>query len=88
MKKKGDAKTGGRTAGTPNQVSTDLRATIKDLLGNNVEQIKNDFASLKPSERVAAYERLLQYVIPKQKEIETVIKDERNKIIQRLFGKE
>lgn len=58
-------KTGGRNAGTPNKITKELREIIKDILDDNVEQIKKDFDSLKPKDRVTLYIDLLQYGLPK-----------------------
>jgi len=85
---KGTQKTGGRQSGTPNRVTSDLRTCIKQLVTDNFEQIKTDFAELEPKDRLIIFERLLQYLIPKIKESE---KPEENKIqsefMKRLFGK-
>lgn len=63
-------KAGGRTAGTPNKVTADLRNTIKKIIEDNIEQVSVDIASLSPKDRVAIIEKLLQYVIPKVQAIE------------------
>lgn len=63
-------KAGGRTAGTPNKVTADLRNTIKKIIEDNIEQVSVDIASLSPKDRVAIIEKLLQYVIPKIQAVE------------------
>ena len=63
-------KAGGRTAGTPNKVTADLRHTIKKIIEDNIEKVSVDIASLSPKDRVAIIEKLLQYVIPKIQAVE------------------
>ena len=68
-RKKGAEKTGGRVIGTPNRVTTDLKMWINDLLDSNREQIIKDIRSLEPNQRVAIFERLLSYAVPKQQSV-------------------
>ncbi len=65
-KPKGAPKTGGRKAGTPNKVTCTLKEFIKALIDNNREQIEKDLESLQPKDRLAIFEKLFQYIIPKQ----------------------
>ena len=69
MKKKGQPKTGGRTAGTPNRVTGDLRQWIDNLLNKNLPRIEKDLEILDSKDRLVIFERLLQYSIPKQQSI-------------------
>ena len=62
---KGTQKTGGRGKGTPNKVTTDLRAWINKLLDNNRKQIADDIKMLEPQQRVMFFEKLLSYAVPK-----------------------
>ena len=87
-REKGQPKTGGRDKGTPNKVTSDLRTSIKQIIDDNIEQIKNDFAGLEAKDRLIIFERLLQYVIPKKREDETQDTNKtQSDIIKRLFGK-
>ena len=65
---KGQPKAGGRCKGTPNKVTKDLRGFISELISDNVELIKTDFAKLPPKERLQITVGLLPYVIPKMNE--------------------
>lgn len=65
MKPKGLPKTGGRTPGTPNKVTTDLRTKIQSILSNNIDRVQDDLDSLEPRERLAIIEKLLSYAVPK-----------------------
>ncbi|MDO4783394.1 MAG: hypothetical protein Q4A09_09300, partial [Capnocytophaga felis] len=62
---KGTTKTGGRQKGTPNKATGDMRKWLKSFLDQNQEQIEKDFKALEPKERIQAFERLLQYTLPK-----------------------
>ncbi len=67
---KGTPKTGGRKAGTPNKISVGLKDFISKLLFKNRKQIEKDLQELQPKERLFILEKLMQYVIPKQREFE------------------
>ena len=61
-------KTGGRTAGTPNKVTGDIKARIAALIDEQFDTISSDLEQLEPKERVTAYLKFLEYVLPKQRE--------------------
>ncbi len=63
----------GRTPGTPNKVTADLRTRINALLSDSFEQIVEDFNQLEPRERVVAWAKLAEYVLPKLQRTETVV---------------
>ncbi|CEN33606.1 hypothetical protein [Capnocytophaga cynodegmi] len=87
---KGTAKTGGRKKGTPNKATNDMRKWLKSFLDQNQEQIEKDFKALEPKERIQAFERLLQYTLPKMQtlganiELEALSEDNLNTIIENL----
>jgi ATP-dependent protease HslVU (ClpYQ) ATPase subunit len=58
----------GRPKGTPNKVTTDLKEWVRLLIENNIALLEQDLQALEPKERWQTVERLLQYVIPKQRE--------------------
>jgi hypothetical protein len=58
-------KTGGRVKGTPNKVTSTLREKISLFLDRKWGVIEQDFESLEPKDRIALFEKLLQYSIPK-----------------------
>jgi len=86
-------KYGGRTKGTPNKDTKQLRIRINNLLEDNWHEILNDLESLKPKDRIDAYLRLLEYSLPKlhRTEIisyeEPVTKEEIEKELVRLESK-
>lgn len=87
---KGTTKTGGRQKGTPNKTTNDMRKWLKSFLDQNQEQIEKDFKALEPRERIQAFERLLQYTLPKMQtlganiELDTLSEDSLNTIIENL----
>lgn len=60
-------KTGGRAAGTPNRVTTAVRQVITAAVDGyyHSQQFIDDIRALEPKDRVAVFERLSAYVIPK-----------------------
>ena len=73
MKQKGQPKPGGRAAGTPNKVTTDLRQWVNDLLNKNQLQFEKDLKNLEPQQRVMILEKMLSYALPKQQAIQAQI---------------
>lgn len=65
----GRGRLGGRQKGTPNRTTTTLKTWIAQLIDGNRAQIKRDFKSLSPKDRLQMIEKLLPYVIPKQQAI-------------------
>ena len=68
-RKKGTPKTGGRQVGTPNRITGTLKEFVENLVDDNREQIIDDLKSLRPRERLAVLERMMQYVLPKQQAV-------------------
>jgi len=64
MKKPGSPKFGGRKAGTPNKLSSNLRAKVQLLINDQWEKVESDLKSLEPKDRLSFLERLLKYVLP------------------------
>ena len=61
-------KTGGRTKGTPNKVTQEVRDLFAQLVRDNLPQLKKDLAALEPYQRVNAMMKLSQFIIPKPTE--------------------
>jgi hypothetical protein len=55
----------GRTKGTPNRTTKQLRESITSFLDNNFQRLENDFELLTPRDRIKFYCDLLQYGLPK-----------------------
>jgi len=63
----------GRPKGVPNKATTDLRTWINELLDSNRLQIIKDMKKLEPSRRIAIFEKLLSYAVPKMASVEAKI---------------
>ncbi|MEG0602165.1 MAG: hypothetical protein RR499_03890 [Mucinivorans sp.] len=67
---KGTQKTGGRSAGTPNKVTTELKTWVQQLIDGNRETLESDLMMLDPVDRWRIVEKLMSYVVPKMQSIE------------------
>jgi hypothetical protein len=62
-------KTGGRTSGTPNKTTKEIRTVLKGVINNELLNIETLLTGLPPKERLEVVIKLIPYVLPK---IETV----------------
>ncbi|AEI51204.1 hypothetical protein [Runella slithyformis] len=62
-------KTGGRTKGTPNRLTKEIRAVLKDVIGQQLESMPDILETLQPKEKLEFIIKLMPYVLPK---VETV----------------
>lgn len=80
----------GRTKGSTNRVTKQLRESITSFLENNFERLESDFDSLTPRDRIKFYCELLQYGLPKlqtvqlETDFERLTDSELDKIIDNL----
>jgi hypothetical protein len=58
-------KTGGRVAGTPNKVTSELRKTLKGVIANELEQLPGTLEGLPARERLELVIKLLPFCLPK-----------------------
>ncbi|GAB3949534.1 hypothetical protein GCM10028805_25930 [Spirosoma harenae] len=65
---KGHAKQGGRKPGSPNKTTADIKSRISALIEEQFDSVSADLEKLEPKERVAAYLKFLEYILPKQRE--------------------
>lgn len=70
MIEKNNIKKGGRTAGTPNKITTETRAQFKNLLECNFHTIQQDLDSLKPMERLTVMIQIAKIVLPALKSVQ------------------
>ena len=63
-------KTGGRTKGTPNRNTTEIREQFQSLITDNLEQMNSDLKALEPKERIKAIIDLSKFVLPTLKAID------------------
>lgn len=59
----------GRPKGTPNKVTSELKAWLVELIEGNHEQIKADLQAIEPEERIRLLFSILPYIIPKQQAV-------------------
>jgi hypothetical protein len=82
----------GRTLGSSNRITKQLRESIASFLENNFERLESDFESLPPRDRIKFYCDLLQYGLPKlqtvqlENDFERLTDSELDKIISDLKG--
>ena len=69
FKKEQTGNPNGRPKGTPNKVTSDLKTWINALISKNLSGIEKDLKGLEPKERIQIFEKLMQYVVPKQQSI-------------------
>lgn len=65
---KGQDKTGGRKIGTPNKTAATLKGRVVSLVNEQFDTIVTDLETLEAKDRIAAYLKLMEYVLPKQRE--------------------
>lgn len=58
-------KTGGRTSGTPNKVTGDLREVLKDVMENEIRHLPERLDAMDDKDRVQVVVRLLPFILPK-----------------------
>ena len=58
-------KTGGRTSGTPNKTTKELRTVLKGVINNELLNIETLLSELPPKERLEVVIKLIPYVLPK-----------------------
>lgn len=63
-------KTGGRTKGTPNKATAELRERFTSLLESNFDTIQNDLDSLEPKDRIKTILEISKFVIPTLKSVD------------------
>ena len=66
MENRGGTRVGaGRPQGTPNKLTKELRAILKDVLFNEIDQLPNHLQSLQIKDRLDLVVKLLPYAIPR-----------------------
>ena len=69
LKNDGRGRIGGRAKGTPNKVTSTVKDWISQLIDDNRSQMEKDIKKLSPKDRLQMFEKLMQYVIPKQQSV-------------------
>ena len=65
MANKTGKKFGGREAGTPNKLTKELRAALKNILHQEIELLPDHFNKLEPKDRLEFLVKLLPFALPK-----------------------
>ncbi len=68
-------KTGGRTKGTPNKTTIEIREKYQLLIEETLEQLNEDIKTLEPKDRIKVIIELSKFVIPTLKATELAIDD-------------
>ncbi len=58
-------KTGGRIAGTPNKLTSELRTMLKGIIAGELDALPQTFEKLPPKERLELLIKMLPYCLPK-----------------------
>ena len=58
-------KYGGRQKGTPNRMTKELRTVLKDLLYEEIEELRERLNGLEPKERIELIIKLMPFALPK-----------------------
>ncbi len=58
-------KTGGRVAGTPNKLTSELRTTLKGIIAGELDVLPQTFEQLPAKERLELLIKMLPYCLPK-----------------------
>ena len=58
-------KTGGRTIGTPNKTTKEIRNVLKNLINNELENIETVLDAMDSKERLQVVIKLIPYILPK-----------------------
>jgi len=68
-------KTGGRTAGTLNKTTLELREKFSLLIENNFDKLQSDIDLLEPKDRIKTILELAKFVVPTLRAVELGTED-------------
>lgn len=84
---KGHEKVGGRQKGSLNRTHKDLKSRITEIVENGFEAIESDLEALEAKDRINAYLKLLEYIMPKQRETKIDIASLTDEEVEELLNK-
>jgi hypothetical protein len=58
----------GRPLGVPNKITSNLKDRVNLLIENNFDKLQTDLDTIEPKDRLSIMLKLMEYVLPKQKE--------------------
>jgi len=68
-------KTGGRTVGTPNKTTSEIREHFQNLITENLGQLNKDLKELEPLQRLKMIIELSKFVVPTLKATDLKFRD-------------
>ena len=76
-------KTGGRKAGVKNKIQSPIKERLKSFVEGRFDEVTAEFDGLESKDKIIMFEKLLAYVLPKQRETTTDITvKERSKVTE------
>lgn len=80
-------KVAGRTKGTPNKTTAELRQLVAAIVEKNIDKVNDDLSKMQPKDRVAMLEKLMAYVLPRMQAITANVSADVDQISRIDFGK-
>lgn len=75
----------GRTKGTPNAITRELRQRVQELLEKHFDKVAANIEALEPKEQIAVWLKLAEFVLPKLQRTEMdVYTEEKENVLDRL----
>ena len=65
---KGQGRIAGRQKGTPNKSTTNLKATVLQIVERQFETLESDLEGLDGRDKINFVLKLIEYILPKQRE--------------------
>lgn len=79
-------KTGGRTKGTQNKMTSITRSLINEIASGMVDKVIQDIAELEPKDRVHVFIKLAEFNVAKPQSIDVSLSPEKVKTIEDRLG--
>ena len=77
----------GRPKGSPNKLTSDLKNRIAQIVENGFENVESDLEALEAKDRVNAYLKFLEYLLPKQRETKIDVSSLSDDEVEELLNK-
>ena len=77
----------GRPKGVPNKMTADLKSRIAQIVENGFNGIESDLEALEAKDRVNAYLKFLEYLLPKQRENKVDVSQLSDQEVEDLLNK-
>ncbi|WP_273212671.1 hypothetical protein [Runella zeae] len=77
----------GRPKGVPNKLTSDLKSRIAQIVENGFENVESDLEALEAKDRVNAYLKFLEYLLPKQRETKIDVSSLSDDEVEELLNK-